>query len=829
MKKLLITFVVLTIFIPGFTLKSNKDEKWNQDNPFSLPHWLTEEEKTRTDEIGRDFYVTDPPDGPIRNIAEFDPMEGVLVRYPFGISTALIAEMSQEIMVTTIVANQSQENTVTNQYNSAGANLDNCNFIHAPTDSYWTRDYGPWFVVDGNNEFGIVNFPYNRPRPNDNEIPIEVADFLEINLFGMDLIHTGGNYMTDGLGISSSSDLVWEENPDLSHADVEQLVADYLGIETYHVVPDPNNTYIDHIDCWGKFLAPDKVLIRSVAESHPQYDEIEATAEYYASQISSYGEPFEVVRVYTPNDQPYTNSLILNDRVFVPITGSSLDDDAIATYETAMPGYEVLGFTGSWVSTDALHCRTKGIADRTALYIKHQPTLGDAPSGIDYEITAEIHPFSGSSLTADSPVLFYRVNNGNFTPIIMIDLGNETYQGIIPSQPDGFEIDYYLYAEDESGKTANHPFIGEPDPHSFVVGEAIPSELEVDPVSFEVELTIGETTAEILELSNVGGGVINYEIEIDIPVFAEDGRNISGSTIECSEDEFYAGETITWTFTVYNASMDEEWLDEIYIDFPNGVIVNSSTNFVGGTAGDLVTDNATGDGAEIHWTDNNGGWGNIYHGESASAEVNVTIDLDFMGNIDITYEISGDDYGSEPHDISGDIELINAGELITWISLDTYSGSIASGETDIVNVFFDTGDLEIADYDCALVITDDRREETIIPVTLTVIDTEISDNEIENCAVLLGNYPNPFQSSTTISFIAAEFRKDTEIIIYNLKGQKVKTLKCICHVDANATESHSTITWDGKDENGFPVASGIYFYKLSMGEKNEMRKMILLR
>jgi len=205
MKKLLITFVVLTIFIPGFTLKSNKDEKWNQDNPFSLPHWLTEEEKTRTDEIGRDFYVTDPPDGPIRNIAEFDPMEGVLVRYPFGISTALIAEMSQEIMVTTIVANQSQENTVTNQYNSAGANLDNCNFIHAPTDSYWTRDYGPWFVVDGNNEFGIVNFPYNRPRPNDNEIPIEVADFLEINLFGMDLIHTGGNYMTDGLGRKSRS------------------------------------------------------------------------------------------------------------------------------------------------------------------------------------------------------------------------------------------------------------------------------------------------------------------------------------------------------------------------------------------------------------------------------------------------------------------------------------------------------------------------------------------------------------------------------------------------------------------------------------------------
>ena len=46
---------------------------------------------------------------------------------------------------------------------------------------------------------------------------------------------------------------------------------DYYGIETYHVVPDPNNTYIDHIDCWGKYLSPTKVLIREVPNSHPQF------------------------------------------------------------------------------------------------------------------------------------------------------------------------------------------------------------------------------------------------------------------------------------------------------------------------------------------------------------------------------------------------------------------------------------------------------------------------------------------------------------------------------------------------------------------------------
>ena len=79
--------------------------------------------------------------------------------------------------------------------------------------------------------------------------------------------------------------------------------------------------------------------------------------------MTIYGEPWEVSRVYTPSNQPYTNSLILNNKVFVPITNSSWDDEALAVYQDALPGYEVLGFTGSWESTDALHCRVKGIPD----------------------------------------------------------------------------------------------------------------------------------------------------------------------------------------------------------------------------------------------------------------------------------------------------------------------------------------------------------------------------------------------------------------------------------------------------------------------------------
>jgi len=327
---------------------------------------MSPEEKALFHLVGKDYVATDPPPGQIWNIAEFEKMEGVLVGYPgsFGIQYDLIAAMSEETMVTTIVETSNQLDYVISQYEAQGVNMDNASFIVTALDSYWTRDYGPWYVRYGDDQIGIIDFIYNRPnRPNDNAVPPQMADYLGIEWFGMDLITAGGNYMTNGYGISSSTDLTWEENPTLSPAEIDEIVLDYLGVTAYHVLPDPNNTYIDHIDCWGKFLDVDKVLIREVPESHPQYDEIEATAAYYAEQPSGWGVPFEVYRVWTPNDEPYTNSLILNNRVFLPIVGGQWDDEAVAAYEAAMPGYEVLTFTGSWESTDALHCRTKGMAD----------------------------------------------------------------------------------------------------------------------------------------------------------------------------------------------------------------------------------------------------------------------------------------------------------------------------------------------------------------------------------------------------------------------------------------------------------------------------------
>ena len=428
-----------------------------------LPIGLTEEEKTRIHEIYNMGRETDPPPGLIRNIAEYERMEGVLIRYPFGISTALIAEMSEDVTVYCLVSS-SQQNSANSSMTNGGVNMENVVYITGSTDSYWTRDYGPWWVVDGNRDVSVVDFTYNRPRPNDNQAPSKMANYLDVPYFASDIVHAGGNYMTDGMGISASTDLVYVENS-IPNSQVLQIMEDYYGIETYHVLDDPNNTYIDHIDCWGKYLSPTKVLIREVPASHAQFDEIEATATYFGNSTNEWGEPWDVYRVWTPNDQPYTNSLILNEKILVPVTGSSWDDEALAAYEEAMPGFDILPFTGSWESTDALHCRVKGIPDLGMLQVFHNP-INDSTEAIDngYPVEVIIDDLSDAGLIEDSIKVFWKIpsmNEWNSEYLYVSDVPEEpnTWSGWIPTQEEGM-IQYYIQSADSSGRIENSPLAG---------------------------------------------------------------------------------------------------------------------------------------------------------------------------------------------------------------------------------------------------------------------------------------------------------------------------------------------------------------------------------
>lgn len=504
MKSGILFFTLLTLFfIPSIQAQFTEPGK----GKYVLTHEMTPEEELLRDLIGRDFTPTDPPEHPVRMVAEFEEMQAVLIRYPFGIPMTLIKEMAEDCRVLTIVASGAEQTTVTNQYQANGVNLANCDFMLAPTNSYWTRDYGPWFVVDANNEVGVCDFPYNRPRPFDDEIPVKIADYYDLPLYGMNLVETGGNYMCDGLGKGASTDLVWEENTNLTHQEIDTIAWDYLGLTKYYILPDPLGEYIKHIDCWGKFLDVDKVLIGQVPSSDPRYADYEYLANYFALQTSSWGNNYQVYRVYTPgNNQltPYTNSLILNKKVFVPITGNQWDDEAIAAYEAAMPGYEVVGIMhNTWENTDALHCRAKGVADQGMLYLKHMPLLGNKPFRLQWELEAEIVPYSGMGVVYDSTALYYKVDSGDFQQVPLTHVVGYQYSATLPFALPGSQVSYYLRSRDYSGRVKCHPYIGEPDPHVFTVNYATHATLTTDTLVYTtVEEMIEGKTFDLYNFTN---------------------------------------------------------------------------------------------------------------------------------------------------------------------------------------------------------------------------------------------------------------------------------------------------------------------------------------
>ena len=118
------------------------------------------------------------------------------------------------------------------------------------------------------------------------------------------------------------------------------------------------------------------------------------------------------------------------------------------------------------------------------------------------------------------------------------------------------------------------------------------------------------------------------------------------------------------------------------------------------------------------------------------------------------------------------------------------------------------------------------------PSNVETIEHTHSDNiYIPDITKLKNNYPNPFNPETKICFTIAQTSSFVTLEIYNIKGQKVKTLECGESLSTTAPMYRDySIIWNGTDENNSPVASGIYFYKLSInGKTKAVRKMMLIK
>ena len=120
-------------------------------------------------------------------------------------------------------------------------------------------------------------------------------------------------------------------------------------------------------------------------------------------------------------------------------------------------------------------------------------------------------------------------------------------------------------------------------------------------------------------------------------------------------------------------------------------------------------------------------------------------------------------------------------------------------------------------------VYDDPGESAIITINFTYAGTE-TDDALVDATILNSNYPNPFNPETTISFSVVQTSSLVNLEIFNLKGQKIKTL-----VNEVLSAGSHSIVWNGTDEKGKSVASGVYLYKMKTGNYVSSKKMILMK
>ena len=365
----------------------------NPEQP--LPRFLTAEE---AEFIKQNPLVAEQtraaPPGPVRTPAEYDPCEGIMIAWEGTTSwLSILAQMARD--VTTIgdahvycfVDSTTERTSAQSTMQSAGADMSKVEIFVRTTDSIWIRDYGPRYTYQGVQPDGtggvraIVDHTYNRPRPNDNNIPSYWATVRGEQRFAIPLVHGGGNFhlesgAPDGLG--NATRLIVNENPSLTESQIIGYWRDYQNLETTIWTPYPTSVdSTQHIDMWMIMLDDNKVMISEwVNEPSASWA---ITSDQTADDFAARG--FEVYRIPAVRSggthYTFTNAVICNDLVLIPsytnTTASAHNAAALAVWQAALPGKTIRQINSQAIVTSAgvLHC-----------IVMHVPKAsgGEAPS-----------------------------------------------------------------------------------------------------------------------------------------------------------------------------------------------------------------------------------------------------------------------------------------------------------------------------------------------------------------------------------------------------------------------------------------------------------------
>jgi len=455
-----------------------------------------------------------------RTVAEWEPAIGTLITWPLCIPHTLVIELAKDNHLYTLVENQTSQITAEKWFATWNIDSKDVTFIHAPQgdDAWWTRDWGPHGVFTSNGEFqlGDPKYKYATPCTNlqcndslfyygsksflnisapenipivtqiDDDATVLIGEQLDFPVIDLPFVSTGGNFLTDGLGTGFSTCVITSENKILGNSPEKffKLNDSLLGIKKYNIISNFEYPYgIQHIDCYMKLIDEETILVAEPPVEHPSYKIYEDIIENELSQLKTYyNRPYKIRRIKTGMSKTglaaYTNSIILNKTVYVPLFDIDLDIEAIKTWKKVMPGYEVKGFKFSfddeptiskkmrrsynnygWNSGDALHCRTRAIWDPNMLFISVKKIEKEIKINERAMVYTSIIDYSGEGFVEDQLRLYWRIKGGDSwnSSSLLSTKNKHHFYGSIEAQSKELGIEYYIEAKSKSGKIERRP------------------------------------------------------------------------------------------------------------------------------------------------------------------------------------------------------------------------------------------------------------------------------------------------------------------------------------------------------------------------------------
>jgi len=320
----------------------------------------------------------------------------------------------------------------------------------------------------------------------DDDATVQLGKRLGIPVLDLPFISTGGNVLTDGAGTAFSSCVLLNENQyfGVNEESFRKMSREKLGFRNYHILPNFERQGIQHVDCFMKLLDEERILVAEPPEDHNLYPLYDSIVRFHLKKLkTTFGRPYEILRIKTNryNEEKlaaYTNSLILNKTIYVPLFRIKEDSLALKTFRQFMPGYKVKGFyfdlkdepyvskelsdhykEYGWNHGDALHCRTRAIWDPDMLLIQVKRISARLKPSEKKVVVARIIDYSRKGIKPGKTRLKWRVvGNKEWETIPMkVSKSRFHYYAEIPSVPPARMIEYFVESSSFSGKHETMP------------------------------------------------------------------------------------------------------------------------------------------------------------------------------------------------------------------------------------------------------------------------------------------------------------------------------------------------------------------------------------